>query len=109
MKKYRNFIPPVTLPITIAQNSGIVPDVNADAQEDGKVWDFFDKILGFTQRCTDIYTQIKTGEKPIPYGPDYQPHVDPEKDWTGMRKPWGTIIVIGVVSVVGVAIFKMSK
>ena len=108
MRKYNDFVP--YFQTSLLPENSIVPDINADAQLEGKTWSVLDRILGYAQSGTDIYTQIKTGEKPIPYGPDNQiGRVDPGRDWTGMRKPWGTVIVISVVSVVGFAIYKMSK
>lgn len=113
MKKYNDFIPYYTDP-----NSGdntIIPDISEDSQEDGRGWLFIDKILGITERGADIFTYLKTGEKPANYGDlDEKVEVDVgrddvEKDWTGMRKPWGTILVLSITALVGFGIYKMAK
>ena len=117
--RYRNFVPtsdiiqaPVIPKIT---STGIVPDINE--AEEKKGWSFIDRLLGTTEKAVDIYTYVKTGVKPVEYPSTLEQsgskvtlgRVEKEKDWTGLTKPWGTVIVISVVSVVGFAIYKMSK
>ena len=87
--------------------TGIVPDINAEAdikaRQEGRAWTFIDRLLGTTEQAADIYTYIKTGEKP----PEYTTldgygnkvefgRLEKPKDWTGLTRPWGTVIVLSV-------------
>ena len=107
---HRNFI--VRMPENMIPDNAIVPNIN---EEEKKGWRLVDKILGTSEKVLDIYTYAKTGEKQYPsslYGTGtnvYMGRIEKEKDWTGLTKPWGTVIVLSVVTVVGVAIYKMTK
>lgn len=117
--RYRNFVPTTSIIPKIEQDkispTGIVPPINE--QEESKGWNVIDKILGTTEKVVDIYTYIKTGEKPVDYPSTMEQsgtgvtlgRAEREKDWTGLTKPWGTVIVISTLAVVGFAIYKMSK
>lgn len=119
-KYYLNLVPTEDIIATtksdqIAKSSGIVPDINETSSGSG--WSLVDKILGTTEKVVDIYTYVKTGEKPDSAQSVVSPsgtkisvgRVEKEKDWTGLTKPWGTVIVASTVLLVGIAIYKMSK
>ncbi len=116
MEKYRNYIPPyqapTLTPIKFPTNlQPINTDINEDAQPDGKTWGVIDKIFGYGQGAADIWTQIKTGEKPYQYGYD-NPNLqwgESEKGLFGIRRPWGGVLVLSVLGITGIAIYKMSK
>jgi len=117
--RYRNFVPTSSIVQSATPDKipspGIVPAINE--AEEKKAWSFIGKLLGTTEKVVDIYTYIKTGEKPVTYPSTLEQsgakislgRVEKEKDWTGLTKPWGTVVVISVVSIVGFAIYKMSK
>jgi len=76
---------------------------------DGDGWVVTDKIFGYMDKAGDIYNKIRY---PQPGDPDYleaEARLRAEKaGMFGLPKPWGAILLVGVIGLVGFGIYRIA-
>lgn len=73
-------------------------------------WAVTDKIFGYLDKAGDIYNKIRY---PQPGDPDYiaeEARLRAERaGMFGLPKPWGAVLLIGGVALLGFGIYKLAK
>lgn len=107
---YRNSLPgdeQYNLPEPAITPEGTQPDENI---QDSAWYQITDSILGFADKGVDIWNELK-------YGVDYNGSAmpppgampPPQIGLFGMPKPWGGVLAVTFVGLVGIAIYKIAK
>jgi hypothetical protein len=77
---------------------------------EGKGWAVTDKIFGYIDEVVNIYNKGRTGavEGDVSFDPELG--VPPkELGIFGLEKPWGGVILVGGLGLVGFGLYKLLK
>jgi len=111
-RRYRNstdIVPSATQDVIPKTGSAINETDNSGSTT---FWDTLDKFLGTADKSADVWWKWKTGENVVYDSSGSRISIgrdDPNYGLFGMPKPWGAVILIGFVGIVGIAIYKLSK
>jgi hypothetical protein len=76
---------------------------------DGSGWVVTDKIFGYMDKAGDIYNKVRY---PQPGDPDYleaEARLRAENaGMFGLPKPWGVVLLVSVVGLVGFGIYRIA-
>jgi hypothetical protein len=81
----------------------------------GEPWTFLEKLLGVADQSVNIVNKAKAGTVTLTKGPisaklgSQALPPPPQATFLGMPKTLGIIVAVGVVGVIGFAIWKMNK
>jgi hypothetical protein len=113
-RRYRNstdIVPSATQDVIPKPTSGTAIN-ETDNSSSSSIWDTLDKFLGTADKSADVWWKWKTGENVVYDSSGSRISIgrdDPNYGLFGMPKPWGAVILIGFVGIVGIAIYKLSK
>ena len=109
-RRYRNTIVPSATQDVIPRPGTEINQPDTPGATDGKGWTWIDRFLGTADKTTDLWWKIKTGESvPVGGGGYNLGRPEPGIGMFGIPKPWGAVILIGFVGIVGFSIYKLSK
>lgn len=98
----------------LAEDTGTAAPVDPAVTnpETGKAWTFIEKMLGYADKAVDTYNKAKSGATSstgVSFGGSSNIQPAPEETFLGMPKMVGIGVTVGVVALVGFAIWKMNK
>jgi hypothetical protein len=96
----------------LPENSGTVPTTDVNP-ETGKALTWLEKLIGVADKGVNVVNKYKSGEFSTDgTGAGTTPQDEPQSDsgtFLGMPKMVGIGVTVGVVALVGFAIWKMNK
>ena len=105
-RKYRNAL---NLPVTGILPEGYTP---APPPEEKRVWGILDKVFNVADQSVDIYGKLKDGRAAGSDSPSTTVDFGTSEQKIGlfgMPTPWGAVILVTGLSVIGIVVYKKVK
>jgi hypothetical protein len=94
------------------ETTGKYRHATESSEPTGKGWSIADKIFGYMDKAGNIYNEIRYPTVPSPGDANYQEYLDWQRTQNkmlfGLPSPFGAILLVGGIALVGIVIYKVA-